>query len=71
MTKKIETISKFYSNDGALRRAIVLEVDNEYMVDLYEGNRLLRAIDCSGKSLRWAEDLAENFCEYVIQEEFE
>ena len=71
MTKKIQTISKFYSGDGALRRAIVLEVDGKYMVDLYEGNRLLRAIDCSSKSLRWAEDLAENFCEYVIQKEFE
>ena len=71
MTKKILTISKFYSDDGALRRAIVLEVNGEYMVDLYEGNRLLRAVDCTGKSLKWAEDLAENFCQYVIQTEFE
>ena len=71
MTKKIQTISKFYSNDGALRRAIVLEVNGEYMVDLYEGNRLLRAIDCTGKSLRWAEDLAENFCQYITKREFE
>ena len=66
MTKKIQTISKFYSNDGAFRRAIVLEVDGEYMVDLYEGNTLLRAVDCSGKTLRWAEDLAENFCQYIL-----
>lgn len=65
MRKKVETISKFYSDDGAIRRAVVLEVDGEYVVDLYENGKLLKAIDFTGKSLRWAEDAAENFCQYI------
>ena len=65
MSKKIQTISKFYSDNGAARRAIILEVDNEYMVDLYEEGKLLKAIDCTGKSLKWAEDVADNFCRYI------
>ena len=32
--KKIQTISKFYSDNGAARRAIVLEVDGEYVVGI-------------------------------------
>ena len=66
--KKIQTISKFYSANGAVRRAIVLEVDHEYMVDLYEDGRLIKAVDCTGKSLKWAEDVADNFCQYVSKE---
>lgn len=69
--KKIQTISKFYSDNGAARRAIVLEVDGKYVVDLYEDGRLLKAIDCTDKSLKWAEDLAENFCQYIAYREFE
>lgn len=63
--KKIQTISKFYSDNGAARRAIVLEVDDEYMVDLYENGKLIDAVDCTGKSLKWAEDVADNFCQYI------
>lgn len=65
MKKKVLTISKFYSDNSAARRAVVLEVDGEYMVDLYEDGRLLKAIDCTGKSLKWAEDIADNFCQYI------
>lgn len=66
MTKKVQTITKFYSEDeGRQRRAIVLEVDGQYFVDLYQGKDLVETVDCSGKSLRMAEDVAENFCQFI------
>ena len=65
MTKKITTITKFYSLDRN-RYSIVLDVDGEYIVDLYEFEKYIKSIHCTGKDLRWAEDTAENFCEYII-----
>jgi hypothetical protein len=70
MTKKITTITKFYSDDGK-RYSIVLDVEGEYVVDLYESGHCVKSIDCTGKSLLWAEDAADNFCRYIIQKEFE
>lgn len=67
MSKKITTVTKFYSEDRK-RYSIVLDVDCEYMVDLYESGRCIKSIDCTGKSLRWAEDIAENFCLYIPKE---
>ena len=67
MSKKITTITKFYSADSK-RYAIVLEVDGEYMVDLYEDRNHFKSVDCTGKSLRWAEDVADNFCQYVMKD---
>lgn len=66
MRKTVQTITKFYSEDaGRQRRAFVLEVNGEYFVDLYEGKDLVDTVDCSGKSLRMAEDVAENFCQFI------
>lgn len=65
MTKKITTMTKYYSLDKN-RYSIVLNVDGEYVVDLYEFEKCVKTIYCTGKNLRWAEDVAENFCEYVI-----
>lgn len=67
MTKKITTITKFYSEDRN-RYAIVLDVDREYIVDLYESGHYVKSVDCSGKSLRWAEDIADNFCQYILKD---
>lgn len=41
--------------------------EDAYVVDLYEQNRLVQTRELPGKSLRYAEDLAENWETGVIQ----
>lgn len=52
-------ISQYWSDDKT-REAIICN-DDGFVVALYENNKLLETRDVRMHSLRYAEDLAENF----------
>ena len=62
-----EEISRHWSRD-VKKESVLLKSENGYFVDLYEQSKFVRTIDCSGHSLQWAEDCAENYVLY--QEEY-
>ena len=53
-------VSSFFSDNGK-KEAVVVLTDKGFMVELYEQSRYIKTIDCSGKSINWAEDVAENY----------
>lgn len=55
-----EPVSRFFSDNGK-REAVVMLGDEGFSVDLFEGSRYIRTVDCSKKSINWAEDVAENW----------
>jgi hypothetical protein len=59
MSKNI--ISEYYSDDN-IKKAIVYEDDNHmYCVDFYDDKRYSCTVQYPEKSLRYAEDAAENY----------
>lgn len=58
--KITEEISRHWSDNGK-REAVVNTSEEGYEVDLYEGSRFIRTVDCHGKSINYAEDIAENW----------
>ena len=62
MMQKLNQISEFYGNgDYEGRRAVVELCNGVYSVAFYENKRYTKDIPLPGKSLRYAEDLAENY----------
>ena len=62
-----EPISRFFSDNGK-REAVVLRGEKGFSVVLFEGSRYIRTVDCSKKSINWAEDVAENWTLGVLYE---
>lgn len=61
---KIEIVASFKSTDGK-RNAVVVNVNGVFVVDKYEDGVLCESVRFPDKSLRWAEDVAENHCLYI------
>lgn len=53
-------ISEFSSDDGT-KKAIVVKNNNSYSIDFYENNKYYHSIMYTDRSLRYAEDAAENY----------
>jgi hypothetical protein len=67
MTKLTENdLSIFYSNDLRLKSAVI-QGDDCYFVDFYKDDVIIDSRRIEDKSLRYAEDLAENFVNGIIQ----
>lgn len=62
----VVVISSHYSDDGK-RHAVILEVKGVYCLDTYENGEHQATDYFPGKSLRYVEDAAENFCSYIPQ----
>jgi len=58
--KKYTTLNEFWSDDKSKTATIILD-DNTYGVEFYENNELIEYRKFPNKSLRYAEDAAENF----------
>jgi len=58
--KKYTTLNEFWSDDKSKTATIILD-DNTYGVEFYENNELIEYRTFPNKSLRYAEDAAENF----------
>jgi hypothetical protein len=50
------------------RKAIINEDNSKYYVDLYYDNNKHRTVDVSAHSLRYAEDVAENWTSGLIRD---
>lgn len=61
---KANMVSEFYSEDGN-RKTIIWQDKYHWIVDLYENNLKVETRLVTEKTLRFAEDLAENYVEYV------
>lgn len=57
-------ISTESSKDGK-RRAVILEVKNIYCLDTYENDEHQATDYFPGKTLRYVQDAAENYCNYI------
>jgi hypothetical protein len=59
-------LSIFYSNDLRLKGAVI-QGDDCYFVDFYKDDVIIDSWRIVDKSLRYAEDIAENFVNGIIQ----
>jgi len=67
LTSTSETeISTYYSTDYRLK-ATVIRGDECYFVDFYKDDVIIDSRRIEGKSLRYVEDIAENFVNGIIQ----
>lgn len=67
MTKLTENdLNIFYSNDLRLKGAVI-QGDDCYFVDFYKDDVIIDSRRIEDKSLRYAEDVAENFVNGIIQ----
>jgi hypothetical protein len=53
-------ISEFYSEDQT-KKAVVVKNDSDYCIDFYNNGKYEHSIMYVGRSLRYAEDAAENY----------
>lgn len=53
-------ISEYYSDDKT-KKAIVISHGEDYSIDFYVNDKYYHSIMYAGKSLRYAEDAAENY----------
>jgi len=60
-------LSEYYDIKHDARKAIVLVTDEGYWVELWEHGKLVETRDLRAKSLRYAEDCAENWVEGIIK----
>jgi hypothetical protein len=60
MIKSLTTLSEFWSDDKSKTATIILD-NGAYGVEFYENNELIEYRTFPNKSLRYAEDAAENF----------
>lgn len=66
----LNQISEFVGvGDYSNRRAVVELCNGVYSVTIFDGNISRKEIPLSGKSLRYAEDLAENYVVGIIDRE--
>ncbi len=67
MTKPLETdLSVFYSNDLRLKSAVI-QGNDCYFVDFFKDDVIIDSWRIEDKSLRYAEDIAENFVNGIIE----
>lgn len=67
MTILTETeIGAFYSEDYRLK-AVIVKGDNCFFVDFYKDDVIIDSRRIEDKSLRYVEDIAENFVNGIIQ----
>lgn len=67
MTKPLETdLSIFYSNDLRLK-GVVIQGNDCYFVDFFKDDVIIDSWRIEDKSLRYAEDIAENFVNGIIE----
>lgn len=59
-------ISHFYSNDNRLK-AVIMEGADCFFVDFYRDDVIIDSRRVTERSLRYAEDLAENFVSGVFR----
>jgi hypothetical protein len=62
---KPKTISRHHSHDGE-RTAYVNLTGTGFVVELYQSEIHIRTVDCSEKSMQWAEDVAENWALHIL-----
>ena len=62
---KEKEISHFYSDDDRLK-AVVMEGDECFFVDFYKDDVIIDSRRVEGHTLRYAEDMAENYISGVI-----
>lgn len=58
-------ISTFYSQNESLK-AVVNKSGNGYIIDFYKDDVLLEYTVVDGKTLRYCEDIAENYCQGIL-----
>lgn len=56
-----------YVSDDLTKKALVVEQDGEFEVEFYNGGVLLQTRLMTGKTLRYAEDAAENYVMDVLK----
>lgn len=67
MTKPLETdLSVFYSNDLRLKSAVI-QGNDCYFVDFFRDDVIIDSWRIEDKSLRYVEDIAENFVNGIIE----
>ena len=67
MTKPLETdLSVFYSNDLRLKGAVI-QGNDCYFVDFFKDDVIIDSWRIEDKSLRYVEDIAENFVNGIIE----
>ena len=54
-----ERISQYTSDNGRIT-AVVVSTERGYVVEIYKMSRYITKLDCTGHSLQYAEDAAEN-----------
>lgn len=59
-------LSEYFDYKENVRKAVVKD-DDGYVVELWEHDRLVEIRDLRDKSLRYAEDCAENWVEGLIK----
>lgn len=59
-------IVETYTRHG--RRAVIIQDSDGYAVQCYVGESLVKTIDVSNYSLRYAEDTAENWVTSIIKD---
>lgn len=70
--QKLNQVSEFIgTGDYEDRRAIVELCNGVYSVALYKNKKYTKDIVLPGKSLRYAEDTAENYVIGILDKEFE
>jgi len=65
---EVETeVSRFYSKDGSLMATVSQYRDNKsFFVDFYKDEVIIGTRSFDDKTLRYAEDVAENFVDGII-----
>jgi hypothetical protein len=66
MIKSLTTLSEFWSDDKSKTATIILD-NGAYGVEFYENNELIEYRTFPNKSLRYAEDAAENFALGILR----
>ena len=67
MTKPLETdLSVFYSNNLRLKAAVI-QGNDCYFVDFFKDDVIIDSWRIEDKSLRYVEDIAENFVNGIIE----
>ena len=67
MNEDLTFLSEYYADDGSERSAIIGRDQHGFVVELYEGNELKETRCVYNHSEAYAEDVAENWCQGMIQ----
>lgn len=58
-------ITEYFSHDTKRGAAILVSRSSDYTVQLFENGEPYDTVQLKDKSLNYAEDVAENFCQYI------